>query len=293
MSRLTRRQQGLALITLSAICFGFLPIFGAIAYRAGADAQAILLLRFGLAGSFMFLVMLTGKIRWPRGRLLAGLVAMGGLGYVGQAFCYFSALQYASAALAALLLYLYPIMVTLLSALLFKEQISRRGWLALVVASAGLLLTLGDTGTGQWLGVAFGIGAAAIYSVYILAGAKLSPQAGALPSASVVMLSGFASMAGSTVFHTPLWPQSSIGWAAIVAIALISTVIAIFAFLAGLDRLSAAEASTLSTLEPVISVILAASLLSDPISTTQWLGGFAIIAAALLIALQPAQPIPE
>lgn len=293
MPRLSRHQQGLLLIVLSAVCFGFLPIFGSIAYRDGADAQAILLLRFGLSGSLMLLVMLTGRVRWPKGKLLLGLAAMGGAGYVGQAYCYFSALHFASAALAALLLYLYPIMVTLLSALFLKERITRRGWLALGVASAGLLLTLGNVGSGQWLGIVFGISAAAIYSFYILAGSRLSPRAGALPAASVVMLSAFASMATSTAFHTPAWPHSSTGWLAILAIALISTVVAIFSFLAGLDRLSAAEASTLSTLEPVVSVILASTLLGDPIAATQWLGGVAIIAAALMIALKPARPIPE
>jgi drug/metabolite transporter (DMT)-like permease len=65
------------------------------------------------------------------------LVAMGGVGYVGQSFCYFAALQYASAGLTALLLYLYPAIVTVLSALLARRRLSPLRMLAVVAALFG------------------------------------------------------------------------------------------------------------------------------------------------------------
>ncbi|WP_410499934.1 DMT family transporter [Chitinibacter sp. S2-10] len=290
-----QRRTGIFLIVLSALAFGWMPIFGRWAYGSsadGVDTQGLLLLRFSIAAAVMVAVMLKRGERWPRGRILLGLMAMGGLAYVGQAFCYFSALQYGSAALAALLLYIYPVIVTLSCAFWFKETLSRRTVAALVLACISLLLTIGPAG-GQWQGVVFGLLAPLIYSAYILAGARLTPLAGALPAATVVMLSAAASLWLSTFWHTPSWPMSASSWWAVIAIALVSTVVAIFAFLAGLDYLSASEASTLSTLEPVVSVVLAALILGEHLSLQQWIGGGGILLAALMIALSPVIPAPE
>ncbi|MBM5572216.1 MULTISPECIES: DMT family transporter [Deefgea] len=288
-----QRRKGLFLIVLSAFAFGWMPIFGSWAYAdSGVDTQGLLLIRFSLAGLVMATVMLLRLATWPRGRTLLGLIAMGGIGYVGQAFCYFSALRHGSAALAALLLYVYPVLVTLACAFWWKEKLSPRTWAALALACVSLILTIGPAG-GQWLGVAFGLSAAVIYSGYIIAGSRLTPLVGALPAATVVMLSAACCLWLSTLWSTPSWPSSSTSWLAAIAIALLSTVVAIFAFLAGLDYLSASEASTLSTLEPVISVLLAALILGEKLSALQWLGGMGILIAAILIALAPVIPAPE
>ncbi|WP_255988806.1 DMT family transporter [Chitinolyticbacter albus] len=287
------RRAGILLILLSALAFGLMPIFGSWSYAAGVDTQGLLIIRFSIAAAVMIVIMVWRGARWPRGKVLLGLAAMGGIGYAGQAFSYFTALQYANAALAALLLYLYPAIVTVLSAWLLRERLRRRVWAALALASLGLALTIGTALQGKALGIAFGIAAALIYSCYILAGSRLTPRAGALPAATVVMLSAAVVMWGSTAFATPHWPANATGWAATLAIAIVSTVIAIFAFLAGLDRLSAAEASTLSTLEPVVSVLLAAWLLAVPLTALQWLGGATILIAALVISLAPPLPAPE
>src|SRR5579863_2489517 len=102
------RWIGPALIVISAISFGALPVFARLAYAAGATPTTVLLLRFALAALVMVCVMIARKIPFPRGYVLLGLVLMGGVGYVGQSLAYFTALTVASAGLVALLLYLYP-----------------------------------------------------------------------------------------------------------------------------------------------------------------------------------------
>ncbi|MGL4995230.1 MAG: DMT family transporter [Deefgea sp.] len=288
----TQRRNGILLIIISAIAFGWMPIFGSWAYDSGVNTHGLLLIRFTLAGLVMAAVMLLRRATWPRGQTLLGLMAMGGIGYVGQAFGYFSALRHGSAALAALLLYVYPVLVTLACAFWWKEKLSVRTWVALGLACVSLILTIGPAG-GQWLGVIFGLSAAVIYSGYIIAGSRLTPLVGALPAATVVMLSAAGSLWLSTLWSTPTWPTTTASWSAAVAIALISTVVAIFTFLAGLDFLSASEASTLSTLEPVVSVLLAALILGEHLSMLQWLGGAGILISGLLIALAPVIPAPE
>ncbi|QKJ66465.1 DMT family transporter [Deefgea piscis] len=286
------RRNGIFLIILSAVAFGWMPIFGRWAFDSGINTQGLLLIRFTLAGLVMLMIMLIRRAAWPRGRTLLGLMVMGGVAYVGQAFCYFSALRHGSAALAALLLYVYPVLVTLACAWWWKEKLSMYTLTALGLACFSLMLTIGPA-NGQWLGIVFGLSAAVVYSAYIIAGSRLSRSVGALPAATVVMLSAAGSLWLSTLWSSPTWPTTTASWSATVAIALISTVVAIFAFLAGLDYLSASEAATLSTLEPVVSVLLAALILGEHLSMVQWLGGMGILLAALLIALVPAIPISE
>jgi len=117
-----KRLTGIFLITISAASFGTLAIFGRFLYADGMDTFTVLFLRFGIAASIMTLILLLRKQPFPRGRILLQLVGMGALGYVGQSFSYLSAIKYASAGLVALLLYLYPMFVFILSIIFLHEK---------------------------------------------------------------------------------------------------------------------------------------------------------------------------
>src|SRR5258706_688627 len=132
-----------------------------------------------------------------------GLVLMGGLGYVGQSFAYFTALTIASAGLVALLLYLYPAIVTLLAVLIFKDRLTLTKLGAVLLALVGTVLTIGPTGGGRTLGIVLGIAAALIYSIYILAGSRITPQAGSIPSSTIVMISAAIVYSGIVRIHGP------------------------------------------------------------------------------------------
>ena len=164
------RFVGVLCIVLSTCCFGAMPIFARISYAGGVDLPTLLFLRFALAAALMSALMLARGWPWPRGRNLCLLVAMGMIGYAGQAYCYFAAVHYASAGLTALLLYLYPVIVTLGSAPLARRRLSRRRLLAVLAALAGTALAVGGSLAGSALGIVLGIGAALIYSIYILVG---------------------------------------------------------------------------------------------------------------------------
>ena len=279
------RWIGPILIVISAVSFGALPIFARLAYAAGATPTTVLLLRFVLAAVVMVFVMIVRRIPFPRGRVLLGLVLMGGLGYVGQSFAYFTALTMASAGLVALLLYLYPAIVTLLSAFIFKDRLTLTKMGAVLLALVGTVLTIGPTGGGRTLGIMLGIAAAVIYSIYILAGSRITPQAGSIPSSTIVMISAALVYSGIVTVQGPAFPVTPLGWAAIVAIALISTVLAIVAFFAGLERIGPSRASTISTFEPVVSVVLAALVLGESFNALQVVGGCLILVAALICSV--------
>lgn len=275
---------GVFLILISGSSFGTLAIFARLAYEDGVTPITLLFLRFGIASVCMLLVMPIKGIPLPRGWILLGLALMGGIGYVGQALSYFTALTLIPAGLVALLLYLYPAIVTLLAVIILKERISKWKIIALLVALGGTVLTIGPAGGGQFLGVLFGLGAALIYSIYILAGSKIAKQVSAIQSSTVVIVSAAVVSGGLVAIKGPAFPATASGWASVISIALVSTILAIVTFFAGLERVGPTNASTLSTVEPAVTVVLAAMVLDETISSFRIIGGMMIILAVIILA---------
>ena len=284
--------QGALLVAASAAAFGALPIFARLAYAAGVDLYGILVPRFAIGAMMLALIAMARGLHWPRGRTLVAALAMGGLGYTGQSFLYFSALQYADASLVALLLYSFPFIVALLAAVFLHERLDRARIIALGAAGAGLVMTIGG-GHGAPLGIALGLGAALVYAVYIIVGSQVLREVDPITSSCVICTAAAISYSliaigrGFAGAQTS-WPASVHGWLPVLALAVVSTVLAIGAFFAGLQRLGATPTSVLSTLEPVVSVALAALVLNERLGALQLLGGAVIIGTAIWLALRPA-----
>ena len=276
------RWIGVLLIVVSAASFGALPIFARLAYRAGAEPTTLLMLRFSIASVVMMVLMALRRVAFPRRRILLGLVLMGGVGYVGQSLAYFTALTMVSAGLVALLLYLYPAIVTVFSAIFFKERLTVAKTGALVLALVGTALTLGPTGNGRVLGIILAIASAVIYSVYIIVGSRIIPYTSAIAASTVIMFSAAVVYAGVVAVRGPVFPQTPLSWLFIFAIALVSTVLPFITFLAGLERVGPTRASMISTFEPMVSVILATIILGETFSPLQVLGGILILVAVMV-----------
>jgi len=275
---------GVLLIITSAISFGAMPIFARLAYSSGADPITVLFLRFGLAAVVMMGIMLFGKIRFPRGLLLLELILLGAIGYVGESLAYFTALTMASAGLVALLLYIYPALVTALSAIFLKEHLTTVKVVALFFALSGTALTIQITSGGSIIGILLGIAAAVDYAIYILLGSRIVRRSGSIGSTSIIIASTAGVYAIIAPIHGLAFPGSALGWIAVIAIALISTVISFVTFFAGLKRIGPTTASTLSTFEPIVAVALAAIVLGETITPVQALGGLLILIAVVILS---------
>lgn len=278
------RLAGALYIAISATAFGAMAIFARHAYAAGADVTAVLFLRFLIAGLAMACTMMILRRRWPRGRNLAVLVGMGGIGYVAQSYCFFTALNYASAGLVALLLYLHPFMVTLISAALFGHRLSRLRIGAVLAALLGTTLTIGADVSGQPLGILLGLAAAVLYSIYILVGSRVLGEEDPFAAACIVMLSAAASFGTIVMTAGARFPTTGLGWLAIVLIALVCSVAGIVCFFAGMRRLGPSDAATLSTLEPVVTIALAGLFLGEAIEPSQLVGGAVVLCAVVVLA---------
>ncbi|GAB4541280.1 MAG: DMT family transporter [Anaerolineales bacterium] len=277
-----KRLAGILLIALSAASFGTLAIFGRFAYADGMDTFTVLFLRFGFAALLMTLILILRREPLPRREFFLPLVGMGALGYVGQSFLYLTATRYASAGMVALLLYLYPFFVMLLSVLFTKERVTRPKAAALVLALSGAALTVGPV-SGQALGALMAIAAALIYSVYIMVGAKVMKGVSATQSSTVIFASAGLVFGALALFNGAHLPASAAGWGAMTGVVFISTLIPVAAFLAGLGMIGAVNAAMISTLEPVVTVALAAWFFGERLGLAALLGGGLILAAVITL----------
>jgi drug/metabolite transporter (DMT)-like permease len=287
-----RRLAGPLCVAASALCFGAMPLFARLAAADGVDTPTLLLLRFSIAGAILWAVLLARDVPPPRGRALATLAAMGAIGYAGQAFCYFHALTLASAGLVALLLYTFPAIVTLLSRLVLGHPLSRLQLFAVAMALGGSALTVGGAADGTPGGVLFALGAAAIYSVYIVVGSRLPATVTPAASSAVILASAALVYAGAAVARGVRLPSTPAGWAGVLGVALVGSVFAIGLFFAGLARIGPVRTSIYSTLEPAFTVALAAAFLGERVAPARVAGGALILGAVLVLARADARNAP-
>jgi drug/metabolite transporter (DMT)-like permease len=262
-----------------------MAVFGKLAYDTGVSVDALLLVRFGLAGGLLTIIALArGALRrLPRRAVLAGL-GMGVFGYAAQSGLFFSALTRIDASLVALILYVYPVLVMVGAIALGRERASRRRMWALGVALTGIVLVLSGATSGRfdWLGALLALGAAITYTCYILVGDQVDVPPLAL--AALVCTGAFGTFLVSSFVRggTDLG-FAPIGWLWLGALALVSTVGAILLFFAGMARVGPSVASILSILEPVVTVLAAAAVFGETLTVTQWLGGSLVLAAVLIV----------
>jgi drug/metabolite transporter (DMT)-like permease len=282
------RHLGVLLAILSAASFGVMPVLTKVAYDDGASIAGVLSVRFTLAA-----VALLGLARLraeplARGRPLVVLLLLGAVGYVTESLCYFAALTRISAGLTALLLYLYPALVVLLTAAVARTAPGRRPLVCVAVATLGTALTIGPVGSGQVSGVVLGLAAALTYAVYIVvSGRSVAP--GAPFATSAVVMGGAAAVydVGAATGHATL-PSSAGAWTALLAVALLCTVVAVSTFFAALQRLGPSDLAVLSTIEPLVSVTVGALALGESLGAVQLAGGVLVLGAVAVLARSPA-----
>jgi drug/metabolite transporter (DMT)-like permease len=273
-----------------------MAVFGKLAYDAGVSVDALLLVRFGLAGVLLLIVAFArGALRnLPRRAVLTGL-GMGVFGYAAQSGLYFSALARLDASLVALLLYLYPVLVMVGAIALRRERASRRRVGALAVALLGIGLVLSGAMTGRFdvLGVLLALGAPLVYTCYILVGDSLTADVPPLALTALVCTGAFGTFLLLGIFRGTDLSFAPIGWLWLAAVAMVSTVAAILFFFAGMARVGPSVASILSIFEPVVTVVAAALVFGEQLSATQWLGGVLVLSSVVIVQWPRRQSLPE
>lgn len=203
---------------------------------------------------------------------------------------YFTALQYTSLAVAGVLLYTAPIFVMLLSALLFREKITRRKVLALVMAFCGCALVSGLGGGSHvsLTGLLLGLGAGISYAMYSLFG-RAAIQRG-YGSWTMTFYSFFFCALASVFFCD--WQTVAVAavqpaqllW--IVAMGVVTAFVPYVLYSRGLEAVENSRAAILASMEPVMATILSVTVYAEPMSVSAACGMALVLAAIILLAVQ-------
>jgi drug/metabolite transporter (DMT)-like permease len=282
--------MGPLLCLLSAAGFGAMSIFGKFAYDAGVSPSALLLVRFALAALILAGFLAIRPAPRIGARIVVTALALGAVGFATQATLFFEALRVMDASLLSLILYTYPLMVTVAAVLLRRDRMTRNRATALTVVSAGTLLVLLGAGTGTIdpVGAALGFGAALTYTVYILVSDRVLRSASPVLLSTLVMTGAAVALAGKSVVTGGVdLGFGAVGWFWVACIAVVSTVLASLTFFAGLRRTGPSTAAILSTVEPVVTTALAAVTLGEFLAPAQLAGGVLVLVSVAVVQLRP------
>ena len=183
---LTHNTSGLLLAAAGSIAFSGKAIIVKLAYRYGVDAVTLIMYRM-LFALPMFLAMALWAGRGKPGltsRDWLGIVALGFSGYYLSSFLDFWGLEYISASLERLILYLNPTLVLVLGWLLYGRKISYQRAVAMAISYAGVLLVFGHeasfAGADAVLGAALVLASAISYATYLSYSGQMVQRLGSL-----------------------------------------------------------------------------------------------------------------
>jgi drug/metabolite transporter (DMT)-like permease len=292
--------QGIAIALCGAVLFSTKAIFVKLAYRdARVDALTLLALRMVFSIPF-FLGAATISSNKTTNVKFTGMqwfyvALIGCLGYYVSSLLDFLGLQFVSAGIERLILFIYPTLTLLMSAVIFKEKIKPLQWLALVVTYFGLAIAFfGEMDFSSPLNNNFLYGSFLIficaftYAAYIVGSGKLIPKVGPSKFNSYAM--SFACL--GVLLHSFAFSDVSLldmparvyGYSFFMAV--FATVIPSYLVTAAINRIGSDNAAIVSSVGPVSTILLANLFLNETITAWQLIGTALILIGVLIIGKQ-------
>jgi len=288
---------GLLLAIGGVVCFSIRPIFIKLAYAYVVDPVTLLALRMVFSLPFFvgaaLWVRSDGQHRPLSGRDLAAVCALGVLSYYGASFLDFLALQYISAGLGRLLLFIYPTIVVVLSAALLGKRVTLREVAALALTYGGLVLVFAHSVDAEqkdfWLGAALAFASALCYAIYLVAGGEVIARVGSMRFTAYAMSS--ASVACILQFLL-LRPLSALDLPApvylyAIGMAVLSTAIPVFMTSEALRRVGANTVAIVGALGPVTTIAFGYLGLEEIMTPLQLMGSALVLVGVVVISLKP------
>jgi drug/metabolite transporter (DMT)-like permease len=294
---------GVMIAVTGAVFFSTKAIFVKLAYRdTSVDAVSLLALRmlfslpFFLGSAFMS-SRKVANVRFTPAQW-AGVAVVGCLGYYISSLLDFLGLQYVSAGIERLILFIYPTLVLLISAIVFKVRINMYQWLAIVITYVGLLLAFWGEARFDTSGPDFFKGAmlifacAVTFATYIVGSGRLIPVVGASKFNSYAM--SFACVAVllhfTVVNNNSLFNLDRQVYLYSLAMALMGTVIPSYLVSEGIKRIGSENAAIVGSVGPVSTIIQAYFFLHEPIIALQVAGTVFILFGILMIGRKKPAP---
>lgn len=293
-----------------AILFSTKAILVKLAFRSmHADAVTLLMMRMLLSLPFYLLAAFWGSRQAGNVRMSprqwVWVIGLGLLGYYLSSLFDFIGLQYISAGLERLILFLYPSFAVLINAFLFGQRISRAQVLALALTYTGIGIAYYgelkiDTGNPHFYFGSFLVFLCSItYAFYLSGTGRMVPLLGAAKFTTYSMLTATMGVLGHYMIRQavtgqsllPAGADSGMLWGYGILLALVATVIPSFMLSAGMKRIGANNAAIVTSVGPVSTILQAHFFLGEPIFMEQVLGTLLVIVGVVLIGWRESKPV--
>lgn len=294
-------STGVILVLAAAIAFSAKAIFVKLAYddptvlKSAVDPITLLMLRMAFALPFF------AAIAWwsARGqpalseRDWRAVVVLGLMGYYLASLFDFWGLQYISAALERLILFLNPTLVVLISAVVLSYRIRKRDVFALAMSYAGIALVfvhdLQFNPEKVLTGGALVLLSAALYAGYLVGGGEMVKRIGGIRFAAYASIVSTVAIALHFFVMHPLTVLTTqtprvywlSGWMAVI-----STVLPIIMLAVGMRRIGSSNAAMISSIGPISTIFMGAIFLNEPITALQLAGAALVLIGVLGISLK-------
>jgi drug/metabolite transporter (DMT)-like permease len=285
---------------LGVLGFSFKAILIKLAYAwYPVDAVTLLALRMLYSVPF-FVAMAWWASRAPDTRPFTrgdwvSLAALGCIGYYLASLLDFMGLAYITASLERLILFLYPTVVVILSALMLGQRITRRALIALLLSYAGIALVFvrdlqGATDQAAlWIGGILVFASAVLYAAFLVGSVDAIARLGSMRFTSWAML---ASTVFVLVHFAATRDLSALSVSAPIhalslAMAILSTVLPTWLIAESIHRVGANASSLIGTLGPVFTIGLGAVILGEPVYGIQLAGAALVLVGVVVVTLPP------
>lgn len=281
------KAKGYFLGAVAAATYGMNPLFALPLYKAGMSPDSVLFFRY------LFAIPLLGIMLKVRGRSFVikrkevfPLIIMGLLVALSS-LTLFQSYNYMEVGIASTLLFVYPIMVALIMALVFKEKLSLQTMLYILLALAGIALLYkgGDGIPLSSLGILLVMVSALSYALYIV-GVNQS----ALKNTSTLKLTFYVLLFGLSLFFVRVDFGKSLHivrewylWGNLLALALFPTAISFLCTTRAIQYIGSTPTAILGALEPVTAVFFGIVVFGETLTFRLGCGMLMIILAVTLI----------
>lgn len=285
---------GASLVFVGAVLFSGKAVLVKLAYGYQVDPVALLSMRMLFAlPFFLAIAIFTGRkaeqVRLSQKDWLA-VVALGIVGYYLASLFDFLGLQYISAGLERLILFVYPTLVVVLSAIFYKVKIGKREYRALLLTYLGIFVVfyhdLSLNQSGVVIGALFIFASAFTYAIYLMGSGQLIPKLGSVRfTAYAMIVSSVAVLAHYVLINgVAAWDFPAEVYVLGLIMAVFATIVPAFLLSEGIRLIGSGRASIVGSVGPVSTIVLAYVFLNESITVYQILGTVLVLVGVLSVS---------
>ena len=291
VDRVIASLKGFIFAALSAICYGTNPLGALHLYAQNYSPETVLFYRFFTAALLLLAVMLAKGSRFKITlRECGALVAFGFL-FAVSSLTYYASFKYMDAGLASTLLFLYPLEVSVLMAIFFKEKIKLWTVVSIVVSMAGIALLYrgGDGVALSTVGLSLVFASSISYAVYMVMANRINLQMGSVKMTfyAICFCMSFLLLYSVTLgsgLPPVLTEATSWGWGFMLG--LVPTVLSLIFMVKAVKSIGSTPTAILGALEPVTAVSIGVLVFGEILTSRLIAGIILILGSVVLIAVK-------